>query len=184
MRVILRKEVEALGDVGDANVDADAGIEEIAEAVEDALRTLEDPDLSVDIFVTDVVMPGTLKSPELARKAKERLPELAVLFTSGYTENSIVHGGRLDAGATLTYVAEKDEADFLGLTGDSYTLLDAYLNFNITEDTVASLTLKNILNKQYTQYLDLEPSPGFSAFLTVSHRFGGGQRSIPQGETL
>ncbi|UOM33916.1 TonB-dependent receptor domain-containing protein [Acuticoccus sp. I52.16.1] len=93
-------------------------------------------------------------------------------------------GGRLDAGATLTYVAEKDEADFLGLTGDSYTLLDAYLNFNITEDTVASLTLKNILNKQYTQYLDLEPSPGFSAFLTVSHRFGGGQRSIPQGETL
>ena len=57
--------------------------------------------IPIDILFTDVVMPGTLKSPELARKAKERLPHLAVLFTSGYTENSIVHGGRLDAGVEL-----------------------------------------------------------------------------------
>ncbi len=55
----------------------------------------------IDILFTDVVMPGTLKSPELARKAKDRLPDLAVLFTSGYTENSIVHGGKLDAGVDL-----------------------------------------------------------------------------------
>lgn len=57
--------------------------------------------IPIDVLFTDVVMPGTLKSPELARKAKERLPNLAVLFTSGYTENSIVHGGRLDAGVEL-----------------------------------------------------------------------------------
>ncbi|MCF1437106.1 hypothetical protein B7W85_22150 [Allorhizobium ampelinum] len=55
----------------------------------------------IDLLFTDVVMPGKLKSPELARKAKERLPNLAVLFTSGYTENSIVHHGRLDAGVEL-----------------------------------------------------------------------------------
>ncbi|MFC3123740.1 PAS domain-containing protein [Pseudoroseomonas globiformis] len=55
----------------------------------------------VDLLFTDVVMPGPLKSPELARKAQQRLPDLAVLFTSGYTENSIVHGGRLDAGVEL-----------------------------------------------------------------------------------
>ncbi len=54
--------------------------------------------IPIDLLFTDVVMPGKLKSPELARKARERLPEIAVLFTSGYTENSIVHGGRLDAG--------------------------------------------------------------------------------------
>jgi CheY-like chemotaxis protein len=56
---------------------------------------------AIDLLFTDVVMPGELKSPELARKAKERLPNLTVLFTSGYTENAIVHGGRLDAGVDL-----------------------------------------------------------------------------------
>jgi len=55
----------------------------------------------IDVLFTDVVMPGTLRSAELARMARERLPNLAVLFTSGYTENSIVHGGRLDPGVEL-----------------------------------------------------------------------------------
>lgn len=57
--------------------------------------------VTVDLLFTDVVMPGPLKSAELARKAKELLPQLSVLFTSGYTENSIVHGGRLDEGVNL-----------------------------------------------------------------------------------
>ena len=55
----------------------------------------------IDLLFTDVVMPGALRSPELARKARERLPKIAVLFTSGYTENAIVHGGRLDDGLEL-----------------------------------------------------------------------------------
>ncbi|MGK6312170.1 PAS domain-containing protein [Neorhizobium sp. DT-125] len=55
----------------------------------------------IDVLFTDVVMPGRLKSRDLAKKAKERLPHLGVLFTSGYTENSIVHGGRLDPGVNL-----------------------------------------------------------------------------------
>ncbi|MEB2846578.1 type II toxin-antitoxin system ParD family antitoxin [Endobacterium cereale] len=63
--------------------------------------TVIDSGIPIDLLFTDVVMPGTLKSPEMARKAKERLPNLAVLFTSGYTENSIVHGGKLDAGVEL-----------------------------------------------------------------------------------
>jgi PAS domain S-box-containing protein len=63
--------------------------------------TVIESGIAIDLLFTDVVMPGTLKSPELARKAQERLPNLAVLFTSGYTENSIVHGGRLDAGVEL-----------------------------------------------------------------------------------
>ena len=45
------------------------------------------------------MMPGALRSPELARKAKERMPNVAVLFTSGYTQNAIV--GRLDPGIEL-----------------------------------------------------------------------------------
>lgn len=57
--------------------------------------------IPIDVIFTDVVMPGPLKSREMARRAKERLPNLAVLFTSGYTENSIVHGGILDVGVEL-----------------------------------------------------------------------------------
>ncbi|CAG4893945.1 response regulator [Paraburkholderia saeva] len=55
----------------------------------------------IDLLFTDVVMPGPLRSPELARKARERLPSIAVLFTSGYTDNAIVHAGRLDEGIEL-----------------------------------------------------------------------------------
>jgi CheY-like chemotaxis protein len=63
--------------------------------------TIIESGVPIDLLFTDVVMPGNLKSPEVARKARERSPHLAVLFTSGYTENSIVHGGRLDEGVDL-----------------------------------------------------------------------------------
>jgi signal transduction histidine kinase/DNA-binding response OmpR family regulator len=57
--------------------------------------------VNIDLLFTDVVMPGLLRSPELAKRARAHLPYLAVLFTSGYTENAIVHGGRLDEGVDL-----------------------------------------------------------------------------------
>lgn len=57
--------------------------------------------MQIDMLFTDVVMPGAMRSTELARKAKALFPAMAVLYTSGYTENSIVHGGRLDAGVDL-----------------------------------------------------------------------------------
>ncbi|GMU10651.1 hypothetical protein ASNO1_69050 [Corallococcus caeni] len=57
--------------------------------------------VAVDLLFTDVVMPGPVRSPELARQAKALQPDIEVLFTSGYTENAIVHGGRLDPGVNL-----------------------------------------------------------------------------------
>jgi len=71
-----------------------------AKDAESALAII-DSGVSIDLLFSDVVMPGKLKGAELGRKARERLPDLAVLFTSGYTENSIVHGGRLDDGVDL-----------------------------------------------------------------------------------
>ncbi|WP_395015436.1 response regulator [Dongia sp.] len=71
-----------------------------AKDAQSALAIIESG-VAIDMLFTDVVMPGPLRSPELARKARERLPNLAVLFTSGYTENAIVHGGRLDEGVDL-----------------------------------------------------------------------------------
>ncbi|MCP1765469.1 hybrid sensor histidine kinase/response regulator [Bradyrhizobium japonicum] len=66
-----------------------------------AALAIVDSGIPIDLIFTDVMMPGALRSPELARKAKERLPNVAVLFTSGYTQNAIVHGGRLDPGVEL-----------------------------------------------------------------------------------
>lgn len=63
--------------------------------------TVVESGVAIDLIFTDVVMPGRLKSPEMARQARLRIPGVAVLFTSGYTENSIVHGGKLDAGVDL-----------------------------------------------------------------------------------
>jgi signal transduction histidine kinase len=57
--------------------------------------------VTVDLLFTDVVMPGAMRSADLARRAQELIPGLPVLFTSGYTENAIVHGGRLDPGVEL-----------------------------------------------------------------------------------
>ncbi|KRB55381.1 two-component system sensor histidine kinase/response regulator [Rhizobium sp. Root708] len=66
-----------------------------------AALTVIESGVPIDLLFTDVIMPGPLKSAEMARQARERMPDLAVLFTSGYTENSIVHGGRLDPGVEL-----------------------------------------------------------------------------------
>ncbi|PZQ99506.1 MAG: hybrid sensor histidine kinase/response regulator [Cereibacter sphaeroides] len=58
-----------------------------AENAEAALTLLEDPGVEVDVFVTDVVMPG-LDGPSWVRKALEQRPNVKVVFVSGYAEDS------------------------------------------------------------------------------------------------
>ena len=63
-----------------------------AESAEEALRLLEDKDLVVDVFVTDVVMPG-IDGPTWVRKAKAERPDVRVVFMSGYAEGAFGDSG-------------------------------------------------------------------------------------------
>ena len=67
---------------------------------EEALTALAaEPD--VDLLFTDVVMPGLINGADLAREARSHSPDLKVLFTSGYTQQSLIHDGRLEDGTLL-----------------------------------------------------------------------------------
>ncbi|MGB2892026.1 MAG: ATP-binding protein [Albidovulum sp.] len=59
-----------------------------AENAEEALRTLEDRSLAIDVFVTDVIMPG-MDGPSWVREALKERPNTRVVFVSGYSEESL-----------------------------------------------------------------------------------------------
>jgi CheY-like chemotaxis protein len=67
----------------------------------DAALTIIESGAAIDLLFTDVVMPGSLRAPELARKAQQRIPGIAVLFTTGYAENAALKGRGLEGGISL-----------------------------------------------------------------------------------
>jgi len=62
-----------------------------ADCAEAALSMLADPEVNVDIFVTDVIMPGK-DGPTWVREALVERPETKVVFVSGYSEDAFVDG--------------------------------------------------------------------------------------------
>jgi signal transduction histidine kinase len=54
-----------------------------------------------DLLFTDVILPGGITGRQLADEVAKRRPGTKVLYTSGYTDNAIVHHGRLDEGVLL-----------------------------------------------------------------------------------
>ncbi|HUE89352.1 MAG TPA: PAS domain S-box protein [Vicinamibacterales bacterium] len=67
----------------------------------EALRMFEQ-NPSIDVLLTDVVMPGT-SGPDLTKQLIEQRPELRVIYMSGYTEDAIVHHGVLKPGIAFLH---------------------------------------------------------------------------------
>ena len=62
---------------------------------------LVDQGAQFDLLFTDIVMPGGINGAELGREVARRRPAVKTLYTSGYSEDGIVHQGRLDPGVVL-----------------------------------------------------------------------------------
>ena len=84
--------VSMIHDLGYKSIEAAGG-----QAALDILRQ----DRKIDLMFSDVVMPGEMHGRRLGQAAQEIRPGLRIIFTSGYTENSIIHNGRLDEGVLL-----------------------------------------------------------------------------------
>jgi CheY-like chemotaxis protein len=80
----------------------------LAANADDALRLVEQ-NPSIDLLLTDVVMPGA-SGPELTRTLLQQRPALKVIYMSGYTEDAIVQHGVLNQGIAFLHKPFTPEA--------------------------------------------------------------------------
>ncbi len=65
-----------------------------------ALATVRQSGADIDMLLTDIVMPG-MNGRELANEARTVMPNVRILFMTGYSQDVIVHHGRLDGDIEL-----------------------------------------------------------------------------------
>jgi CheY-like chemotaxis protein len=63
----------------------------------EAVRLCQEYQQPIDLLLTDVIMPES-SGREVAERLRKLRPNIKVLFTSGYTDEAIVHHGVLDQG--------------------------------------------------------------------------------------
>lgn len=67
---------------------------------ETALQAVREYEGKIHLLLTDVVMPQ-MGGKELVNRLKKELPEIKVLYTSGYTDDAIVRHGVLESGVAF-----------------------------------------------------------------------------------
>jgi signal transduction histidine kinase len=66
----------------------------------EAMAVIDGP-RRIDLLFTDMIMPGSMNGRQLADAALQRRAALKILFTSGYSNEAIIHHGHLDPGVLL-----------------------------------------------------------------------------------
>ncbi|MFT4278571.1 MAG: PAS domain S-box protein [Rhodopseudomonas sp.] len=66
-----------------------------------AALSIGESDTAFDLLFTDVVMPGAMNGVQLAVEMAKLRPGLKVLYTSGYSENALIHNDRIDSDVLL-----------------------------------------------------------------------------------
>jgi len=84
--------VTQLGSLGYKTIAATDGLEALA---------LVESGEEFDLLFTDVIMPSGMNGRELSDAVVSRRPGVKLLYTSGYTDNAIIHHGRLNEGVLL-----------------------------------------------------------------------------------
>jgi CheY-like chemotaxis protein len=66
---------------------------------DEAIRLVQQGGTQIDLLVTDVVLPGGMPGTELAKRLRTMIPELKVVYMSGYPSGAIGHAW--EAGSAL-----------------------------------------------------------------------------------
>jgi hemoglobin/transferrin/lactoferrin receptor protein len=103
------------------------------------------------------------------------VPADRVTLTAGF--RALDH--RLIAGARMHFIDAQDRLPPpppgpppAVVPSDGYTLVDLFAQYEVNQWTVVNLNIDNLFDRNYRQFLDQSNSPGFSARLGLTMRFG------------
>jgi len=88
-----------------------------------------------------------------------------------FLDQKLIVGARLTLVEASQWFSTADDSGPTFAPTSGYALVDLFASYKYNDNVSASLTVKNLLNKDYTQYLDTLASPGLQVLGSVTVRF-------------
>lgn len=97
----------------------------------------------------------------------QKVPPYRIVTSAGFR----AFDEKLTVGGRVTVVGSKRDDAATGFIGEAYNLVDLFGSYAFNESVSADVALNNIFDRDYTQYLNADPSPGFNAKASLTMRF-------------